>query len=115
MIEIFKWAWANGSNLKMWTRFWRAFDVARVVPRACLCGYAWMAWRASEWFMGLKDPTNSQAFFVSVVFGAIPWVMKFYMEKGVSWEIEGSLQGPRMPAGFDRSRNDFQDARWGGR
>lgn len=69
-----------------WARFWRAFDQARVVPRAVLLGYALMTWRATEWFEALKDPNNAQGAFIAVVYGAIPLLLNFYMQNGTKWE-----------------------------
>lgn len=69
-----------------WARWWRAFDQARVVPRAVLLGYAAMVWRATEWFEALKDPNNAQGAFIAVVYGAIPLLLNFYMQNGTKWD-----------------------------
>lgn len=69
-----------------WTKFWRAFDVARVVPRAALVACGWMTWHVTQWFMGLKDPSGPQSAFVVTVYGVVPLILNFYMANGVKWE-----------------------------
>lgn len=41
----------------------------RLVPRLMLAGYGWLMWDVSMWFMALKDPTATQAAFVSTMVG----------------------------------------------
>lgn len=77
---------ANMQNSKRWYAFWRAFDAARIVPRACLVACGYMTWHVTEWFMGLKEPTGSQAAFTVTVYGVIPAILAFYMANGVKWE-----------------------------
>lgn len=67
-------------------RFWRAFDIARVVPRAVLMVYLWHAFRVSEWFLALKEPSAAQASYPAVVWGVMPLLLSFYMQNGVKWE-----------------------------
>lgn len=74
-----------------WSGFWHKFDQARAVPRACVAAYGVMTWNVTEWFMGIPDPTNAQGVFVSVVYGAIPFLLNFYMQNGVRWD------GPMLP------------------
>jgi hypothetical protein len=47
-----------------------AVDEWRIVPRVLMIMYAISFYRATEWFMQLPDPTNSQSAFVSVIVGA---------------------------------------------
>lgn len=45
-------------------------DRWRIWPRMIITLYGIAFYRTTEWFMGLQDPTNAQAGFVSVVVGA---------------------------------------------
>jgi len=72
--------------VRKWLRFWRAFDVARVVPRAVLMVYIWHALRVSEWFLALPAPSMAQAGYPAVVWGVMPLLLNFYMAQGVKWE-----------------------------
>ena len=42
----------------------------RIIPRLIVVSYAWIFWNTADWFMGLPDPTSTQAAFVSTVVGA---------------------------------------------
>ena len=72
--------------MKRWERGLRAFDLARVVPRAALVFYGWQMMRVQEWFMGLADPSASQAAFTATVWGVAPLLLNFYMAAGVDWK-----------------------------
>ena len=72
--------------MRKWLRFWRAFDVARVVPRFVLGLYLWHALRVSEWFLALAEPSAAQASYPAVVWGVLPLLLNFYMNNGVKWE-----------------------------
>jgi hypothetical protein len=61
-------------------------DIYRVWPRLILTFYALSLWRVTEWFMDLKEPSNAQGAFVSVVYGALPFLCNFYFQNGVDWE-----------------------------
>ena len=43
----------------------------RILPRLMMVAMTVMSWRVVEWFMGLPDPSPSQAGLVSVVTGAM--------------------------------------------
>jgi hypothetical protein len=73
-------------------------DLYRVVPRAVLSGYGWMAWRVAEWFLTLPNPTLAQAGFPSVVYGVAPLVLNFYMQNGVDWERRRGTPVPQPAA-----------------
>jgi hypothetical protein len=45
-------------------------DRWRIWPRMIITLYGIAFYRTTEWFMGLQDPTNAQAGFVSVIVGA---------------------------------------------
>jgi len=45
-------------------------DRWRIWPRMIITLYGIAFYRTTEWFMGLQDPTNAQADFVSVIVGA---------------------------------------------
>lgn len=68
-----------------WARFWRAFDVARVIPRVCLFACGWMTWYVTQWFMALEKPSAEQAAFTVTVYGVVPLILNFYMSNGVKW------------------------------
>lgn len=67
-------------------------DLYRVMPRMMLTGYGYMAWLVTMWFIGLKDPTVAQAGFPSVIYGAAPFIMNFYMQNGINWEARRSSE-----------------------
>ena len=45
-------------------------DSWRIIPRLLIGVYCIAFWDATQWFMGLEDPTNAQAGFVSTIVGA---------------------------------------------
>ena len=45
-------------------------DKFRVIPRLVMLAYCWAFYSSVSWFMGLADPTNSQAMFISTIVGA---------------------------------------------
>lgn len=45
-------------------------DSWRIVPRALILVYMIVFYQTTQWFMGLEDPNNAQAGFVSVIIGA---------------------------------------------
>ena len=45
-------------------------DSWRVIPRLLILFYMIAFYNATQWFMGLEDPTNAQAGFVSTIVGA---------------------------------------------
>ncbi len=78
--------------INAWERPAYYLDLYRVMPRMALAGYGYMAWQVALWFMGLKDPTVAQAGFPSVVYGAAPFIMNFYMQNGINWEARRSVE-----------------------
>ena len=45
-------------------------DSWRIIPRLLIGMYCVAFWDATQWFMGLENPTNAQAGFVSTIVGA---------------------------------------------
>ena len=45
-------------------------DSWRIIPRLLIGMYCIAFWDATQWFMGLEDPTNAKAGFVSTIVGA---------------------------------------------
>ena len=45
-------------------------DKFRFIPRLVMLAYIFAFWKSVTWFMGLVDPTNSQAMFISTIVGA---------------------------------------------
>ena len=45
-------------------------DKFRVIPRLIMLAYIYAFYSATVWFMGLADPTNAQAAFISTIVGA---------------------------------------------
>ena len=45
-------------------------DAWRIVPRLLILSYMVVFYQTCSWFMGLADPNNAQAGFVSVIVGA---------------------------------------------
>ena len=45
-------------------------DKFRVIPRLVMLAYIFAFYKSVTWFMGLEDPTNSQAMYISTIVGA---------------------------------------------
>ena len=45
-------------------------DKFRFIPRLVMLAYIFAFWKSVTWFMGLVDPTNSQAMYISTIVGA---------------------------------------------
>ena len=45
-------------------------DKFRVIPRLVMLAYIFAFYTSVKWFMGLEDPTNAQAMFISTIVGA---------------------------------------------
>ena len=45
-------------------------DKFRVIPRLGMLAYIFAFYTSVKWFMGLTDPTNAQAMFISTIVGA---------------------------------------------
>ena len=45
-------------------------DKFRVIPRLVMLAYIFAFYKSVTWFMGLDDPTNSQAMYISTIVGA---------------------------------------------
>lgn len=54
----------------------------RILPRVIVIGYMWVFWDTSQWFMGLEDPTGTQAAFVSTIVGAGAGFFGLYIRGG---------------------------------
>lgn len=57
-------------------------DRWRIVPRLFICLYGLAFFRATEWFMGLSEPTNAQSMYVSVIVGAGAAWFGLYVSSG---------------------------------
>ena len=45
-------------------------DKFRLIPRLIMLAYIYAFYTSVSWFMGLPDPTNAQAMFISTIVGA---------------------------------------------
>jgi hypothetical protein len=54
-------------------------DTLRVVPRIIVALYGYMLWESSIWFMGLENPTATQAAFISTLVGIGAAIFNFYV------------------------------------
>ena len=45
-------------------------DKFRLIPRLIMLAYIYAFYTSVSWFMGLSDPTNAQAMFISTIVGA---------------------------------------------
>ena len=45
-------------------------DKFRIIPRLVMLAYIFAFYTSVKWFMGLEDPTNAQAMFISTIVGA---------------------------------------------
>jgi hypothetical protein len=61
-------------------------DAWRVFPRLILCGYAWLCYDLSRWFMALKAPASEQMAFVTVIIGLAVPLCGFYLNSGRRWQ-----------------------------
>ena len=59
-----------------------ALNKLRVVPRILVFGYGWLMAAVSVWFMGLENPTATQAAFVSTMVGVAAAFFNFYVNTG---------------------------------
>jgi hypothetical protein len=69
--------------MNRWVKFWKEIDRARIVPRMSLLFYTYQMWQVQQWFIELKDPSAAQSAFTSVVWGAFPLLLNFYMQQGI--------------------------------
>ena len=54
----------------------------RVIPRFLVVGYSYLLYEVSYWFMGLVDPTGTQAAFVSTMVGISAAIFGLYTNSG---------------------------------
>ena len=54
----------------------------RLIPRLLMALYCYAFYQVTTWFMGMPDPTNAQAGFVSVVVGAGAGFFGLYVGTG---------------------------------
>lgn len=59
-----------------------AFDAWRVVPRILVALYCYLLYTTSLWFMGLVDPSGTQAAFVSTIVGSGAAIFGLYTNSG---------------------------------
>jgi hypothetical protein len=45
-------------------------DAWRIIPRLLILFYMVVFYNSTQWFMGLEDPSNAQAGFISTIVGA---------------------------------------------
>tara|TARA_R110002049_G_scaffold281333_1_gene460882 strand:+ start:42271 stop:42507 length:237 start_codon:yes stop_codon:yes gene_type:complete len=60
-------------------------DAWRAVPRALMAGYAFLVYDLTVWYQLLDDPSSSQQWVLSTVWGAAALITKFYLESGRKW------------------------------
>ena len=72
-------------------------DNWRVIPRLLIFLYAVVFYQTMTWFMGLPDPNNAQAGFVSVIVGAGAAWFGLYVNSGSGKKVkfETSDRGSR--------------------
>lgn len=68
-------------------------DAYRVVPRLIVALYGYMLYNITSWFMMLEDPSQAQATFISVVYGASAGIFAFYANTGRKWD---EFSGPHF-------------------
>lgn len=59
-----------------------AFDTWRVVPRLLVAMYCYLLYYTAMWFMGLPDPSGTQAAFVSTIVGSGAAIFGLYTNSG---------------------------------
>ena len=57
-------------------------DAWRIIPRILILCYVYLFYSSTTWFMGLSDPTNAQAGFISTVVGASAAFFGLYVNSG---------------------------------
>ena len=57
-------------------------DAWRIIPRILILCYVYLFYTSTTWFMGLSDPTNAQAGFISTVVGASAAFFGLYVNSG---------------------------------
>ncbi len=72
-------------------------DNWRVIPRLLIFMYAVVFYQTMNWFMGLPDPNNAQAGFVSVIVGAGAAWFGLYVNSGSGKKVkfETSTKGSK--------------------
>ena len=72
-------------------------DNWRVIPRLLIFLYAVVFYQTMNWFMGLPDPNNAQAGFVSVIVGAGAAWFGLYVNSGSGKKVkfETSTKGSK--------------------
>ena len=63
-------------------------DNWRVIPRLLIFMYAVVFYQTMNWFMGLPDPNNAQAGFVSVIVGAGAAWFGLYVNSGPGKKVK---------------------------
>ena len=61
----------RGDDAPTWSnKIAGTLDKFRVIPRLVMLSYCWAFYVSVDWFMGLANPTNAQAMFISTIVGA---------------------------------------------
>jgi hypothetical protein len=63
-------------------------DNWRLIPRLLIFLYAIVFYQTMQWFMGLPDPNNAQAGFVSVIVGAGAAWFGLYVNSGTGKKVK---------------------------
>lgn len=70
------------SRFELNAKFADAFDRWRIVPRGLVGMFCYLLYYVCMWFMGLPDPTMTQAGFVSTVVGSGAAIFGLYTSSG---------------------------------
>lgn len=68
------WLWLLPEYINKW----------RLIPRALILFYMYLAFTTAMWFMGIPDPTAAQAGFASAIIGAGAAWFGLYVNSGGS-------------------------------
>lgn len=60
----------------------KQLDEWRVIPRLLILCYMFAFYESTQWFMGLAEPTNAQAGFISTIVGAGAAFFGLYVNSG---------------------------------
>ena len=62
---------SSGDDAPTWyNKLAGLIDKFRFIPRLVMLAYIYAFYKSVTWFMGLVDPTNSQAMYISTIVGA---------------------------------------------
>jgi len=60
----------------------QVLDAFRIIPRILVTLYCVLLYNTTEWFTLLVDPTQTQAFFISILWGAGAAIFGLYVSSG---------------------------------